>query len=402
MSLRTSKLFLFVLVAVTASGPLAMQMFLPALPAIQRGFAVEVGTAQLAFSLSMLSMAISTLAYGPLSDRFGRRPVLIAGMMLFFGGSVLAAVAPSIEVLIAARVVQAAGGAAGVVLARSIVRDVYGHDGAARMISYLIMAMVAAPMIAPTLGGIVTDLAGWRSVFAVVAAVGLVIVALVFWRAPETHGHAARAAGRGSLWTGMAHLLRTPAFLGYALASSFSMAIFFAFLAAAPYLMVNTLARTASEYGLYFAPVAAAFIVGTFISTRLLDRYGIDRLILLGGVATLGLALLAALVLFLLPLTPLLLFVPMGVLSVVQGLVVPNCQAGAINVDPRYAGAASGLTGFLQMAISAAANQLVGSLNDGSVDVMLAVVVGGAVLSLATFMLAWRRAPDAAVAERGG
>lgn len=393
MSLHSGKLFLVILVLATAIGPLAMQMFLPALPAIQKWFAVDVGTAQLAFSLSMLAMAITTLAYGPLSDKFGRRPVLIGGMMIFVVGSAVAAVAQSIEILILARVVQAAGGAAGIVLARSIVRDVYGHDGAARMISYLVMSMVVAPAIAPAVGGVLTDLAGWRGVFVLSGAVGLLITILVIWRAPETHDRAAASAAGGSIWTGLARLSVNPLFLGYALTSSFSMAAFFGFLGAAPYLMVNTLGRSASEYGIYFAPVAIAFIVGAFISTRLLDRFGMNPLILIGAVSTLILSFVGAAVLLLLPLTPFLLFAPMVVISVAQGLVIPNCQAGAINVDPRYAGAASGLTGFLQLVLSAGVNQLVGSLNDGTVDIMLAFILATVVLSFAAFLVVRRTSP---------
>ena len=259
------------------------------------------------------------------------------------------------------------------------------------MISYLLMAMITAPMVAPTLGGVLTDLTGWRGIFVVASVIAFGIIVLIYWQAPETHGAAARAAAGGGLLAGMVHLMRNPTFLGYVLGSSFAMAIFFAFLGAAPYLMVNTLGGTASEYGLYFLPAPAAFILGTFISTRLIGRYGIDRLIFHGAIATLVLTLASAAAVALLPLTPLLLFTPMAVISIAQGFVIPNCQAGAINVDPRFAGAASGLTGFLQLSISSAANQLVGSLNDGTVHVMLAVMVGTAVIALAVYLPVRRR-----------
>lgn len=390
MTRPVGKLFFIALLAATASGPLAMQMFLPALPAIQKDFGVDAGVAQLVFSLSLLAMAVSTLAYGPLSDRLGRRPVLVGGMLLYLAGSVVCAAAPTIEILIGGRIVQAMGGASGIVLARSVVRDVYGHEGSARMISYLLMAMVTAPMLAPTLGGLLTDLTGWRGIFIVVSVLALGIVLLVNWQTPETHSAEARAAAGGSLLHGMALLMRTPVFLGYALTSAFSMAIFFAFLGAAPYLMVNSLDGSAGEYGLYFLPAPAAFVLGTFLSTRLVGRYALDRLILVGAVLTLLLTALSAVALFSLPLTPLLLFTPIVVVSVAQGLVIPNAQAGAINVDPRFAGAASGLTGFLQLGVSAVSNQLVGSLNVGTVGTMATVMLVMAAVSLGIFLLVLR------------
>ena len=156
---------MIVLVLATALGPFAMQVFLPALPAIQEDFGVRAATAQLAFSLSALAIAVATLFYGPLSDRFGRRPALIGGLLVYLAGSLLCALAPTITLLIVGRVVQAAGGCAGIVLSRAIVRDLYGRDESAAMLAYITMAMVAAPMMAPVLGGLLTDLAGWRSVF---------------------------------------------------------------------------------------------------------------------------------------------------------------------------------------------------------------------------------------------
>ena len=169
--------FVLVLVAATALGPFAMQVFLPALPAIQADFGVRAATAQLAFSLSALSIAVATLFYGPLSDRFGRRPALIGGLLVYLAGSLLCAVAPSITLLIVGRVVQAAGGCAGIVLSRAIVRDLYSRDQSASMLAYITMAMVAAPMMAPVLGGLLADLAGWRSVF--VAGIGIGVLILV-------------------------------------------------------------------------------------------------------------------------------------------------------------------------------------------------------------------------------
>ncbi|HEX8376092.1 MAG TPA: MFS transporter, partial [Geminicoccaceae bacterium] len=148
---------LAVLVVATALGPLAMQIFLPALPAIQDGFGVDAATAQLTLSLSALSIAVATLFYGPLSDRLGRRPALLGGLVIYLAGSLLCGVATSIGWLIFGRIVQAAGGCAGIVLTRAIVRDLYERDEAASMLAYVTMAMVTAPILAPALGGVLTD-----------------------------------------------------------------------------------------------------------------------------------------------------------------------------------------------------------------------------------------------------
>ena len=178
--------FVLVLVLATALGPFAMQVFLPALPAIQADFGVRAATAQLAFSLSALAIAVATLFYGPLSDRFGRRPALIGGLLVYLAGSLLCAVAPTIALLIVGRIVQAAGGCAGIVLSRAIVRDLYSRDQSAAMLAYITMAMVAAPMMAPVLGGLLTDLAGWRSVFLAGVGVGVLILVAVRMALAET------------------------------------------------------------------------------------------------------------------------------------------------------------------------------------------------------------------------
>ena len=157
MTLRRSPRFIALLVLVTVLGPLSMQMFLPALPAIQKGFATDAATAQLTLTLAMVAIGMATLLFGPLSDRFGRKPVLVAGIVLFLAGSGIAAFAETIGVLIAGRILQASGTSAGIVLARAMARDVYGFAQSIRVISYLTMAMVVAPTVSPAIGGLITD-----------------------------------------------------------------------------------------------------------------------------------------------------------------------------------------------------------------------------------------------------
>lgn len=394
--------FVGVLVLATALGPFAMQVFLPALPAIQQSFAVGAGTAQLAFSLSAFAIAVATLFYGPLSDRIGRRPALTRGLLVYLAGSVLCAVAPTIELLVLGRIVQAAGGCAGIVLSRAIVRDLYGLEQSATVLAYITMAMVVAPMLAPVLGGFLTDLAGWRWVFVAGILVGVLILVAV--RAELAETAPAPPPGRtGPSGRGFLSLLRSPRFMGYALQGAFSMSVFFAFLAAAPYLMVTVMGRPASEYGLMFVLVSAAFMAGNFAAARLTPRVGTDRMILIGclgslagAATTLGLVLAGFW-------TPWAVFLPTSFGAFAQGLAMPNTQASFVSVDPQAAGTASGLGGFLQMGTAAVAAQIVGSIQNGTPYPMaLGMTVCAAVALMAALVALrhGRRRPPLAMSAR--
>jgi DHA1 family bicyclomycin/chloramphenicol resistance-like MFS transporter len=387
---RSSPLLIGLLIALTALAPLSLQIFLPALPAIQATFGVTSGTAQLVLSLSILANAFAMLAYGPISDRFGRRPAVIVGLIAFVGGSVISAVAPDISTLIFGRIVQAAGGAAGMVLARAMVRDLYDREHAARMIAYLTMAMVVAPMMAPTIGALLTEVFDWRAIFWFVAAVGLLLTWLVVRQLVETH--AARASGSFGLFAGAGALLRSPAFVSYALQSTFAICIFFAFISGAPYFMINVLGRSTAEYGLYFIAVSAGFMLGNLVAARLTARVGLDRMILIGSVLALAAVVLALVLLTQGDWHPLALFGPMTTGAFANGLTVPNSQAGAVSVDPALAGTASGVAGFSQMFAAALVSQLVGVLQDGTPYPMLWVMTGAAALSWLGFIVPRRLA----------
>ena len=371
-----SPAFMALLVGMTALAPLSMQIFVPALPAIQRGFQVSTGVAQLALSLSILANALATLSYGPLSDRFGRRPAVLAGLGLFVVGSVMCALAPTIDLLIVGRVVQAAGGAAGMVMARAIVRDLYEREHAAAMIAYLTMAMVVAPMLAPSVGAVLMDLSDWRAIFVALTVVGILLVWGARLRLIETRAGAALGSGARSLMTGAGRLLRSDAFIAYVLQSTFSMSMFFAFVSGAPYFVIDVLERPATEYGLYFILVSVGYMAGNFTAARVTRRVGLDRMIVLGSSLALVVAALVLGLLLTLPWAPVLLFGPMMLGSFASGLAMPNAQAGAISVDPALAGTASGVAGFTQLLVAALVSQAVGMLQDGTPYPMLGFMVG--------------------------
>jgi DHA1 family bicyclomycin/chloramphenicol resistance-like MFS transporter len=257
------------------------------------------------------------------------------------------------------------------------------------------MAMVVAPTISPAIGGVVADAFGWRAIFWILCFVGLLAFAGTALGLPETSPGRAAGGWRG-LVEGSRRLAATPRFLGYTLLSTSAFCVFFSFLAAAPYLMSDVMLRPARDYGLWFMPVAGIFMVGTYVSTRFLDRHGADRLIRFGILATLAIIALSVPFFVLLPLSPLLLFLPTIAFSFVQGFVIPNCQASAINVDPRFAGAGSGLVGFAGMVAAAVVAQIVAEIADGTVWPMLYFWCGGALIGVLGLPLI-RKTPAPAV-----
>lgn len=355
-----------ILAAVTATGPFAMQCFLPALPAIQRGFAVSSATAQLTLSASMVAIAVGTLVYGPLSDRYGRRPVLLVGLIVFVVGGFACAFAPNVETLIVARIVQAGGGAAGMVIARAVARDLYGPQRAAGVIARLTTVMVVAPMVAPAIGGFIADAFGWRAIFALVCTAGAVVVGAVVVMFAESHRPEHRIDSPATMLRGFAQLLGSSRFVVLALYPAFSSTIFFSFISGAPYVMVDLLHRPATEYGLYFVLVAGGFMIGNFTAIRLSERF--ESLTLMTAGMTVALAGVLTTVAFALSgrLDPATLFLPMMLAQFGQGIGLPNAQAEVINVFPLRAGTASALTSFSQMMFAAVASQMLGVLQNGT------------------------------------
>jgi DHA1 family bicyclomycin/chloramphenicol resistance-like MFS transporter len=387
---RLPPFFVGLLAASAALGPLSMQIFLPSLPAIQESFAVSPGTAQMTLSVSMIAIALSTLAYGPLSDRYGRRPVMLVGLLIFVAGTLICILAPTIWVLIAGRIVQAAGGAVGMVLSRAIVRDIYGPAEAAKVIATLTMVMVSAPMVAPAIGGVLQDLFDWRSTFVFAGIVSLIVFALIIRDLEETNRSQIPFAGVADMVRGFGRLFKSPAYCGYAFHGAFSSMVFFSFISAAPYVMVNVMGRPPTEYGLYFILVTFGFMCGNFVTSRLSVQLGINRLIVIGSLtAVVGLVIAFGFVLQGI-LTPITLFLPVMITIFGNGMAMPNTQAGAINVFPQMAGTASGLSGFLQMAVAAAASQTVAIFHDGTAFPMLYFMAAGVILSILAITLGFR------------
>lgn len=389
---------LAILIAISAIGPLALNLFVPSMPGLQDSFGIPYATAQLTLTLYLIGLATAQLIYGPVSDRFGRRPTLIAGMWLFVAGSLAAAVAPNVELLIAARLAQAVGGAAGVVLARAIVRDLYGRDKAASVIGYVTMAWVLAPMLAPMVGGLLDQAFDWRAGFWLLAGLGVATALACHAFLHETHHERGAGTGTGpglrGLAEGYARLLRRPRFDAYALTTGFTSSVFFSFLAGAPYVMVEVLGRSPVEYGLWFVLSSFGYMAGNGLAGRFSERLGVERMIAIGTLLALAGAA-SALGLFLAGvLAPWALFGPMTLVALGNGLAIPNGIAGAVSVDPRLAGTAAGLAGFLQLGLGAATSQSVGFLQTLEPYAVVYVMTAGAFVAVVVHQAALKLWPD--------
>ncbi len=378
--------FILLLVAVSAVSPLALNIFVPSMPGMRAVFAVDFATVQLTLSLYLAGMAVSQLAIGPLSDRYGRRPVLLAGLAIFVLASIACALAPSIEVLIVGRVLQAAGGCAGIVLSRAIVRDLFDRERAAGMIGYVTMGMALAPMASPAVGGVIELVAGWRTTFGFVALVGLLILALAVRRLPETH--LARTEGSaGGLLASWGSLARSGQYWGYTLTAAFGSSCFFALVSGGAFVMTEVLDRNPAEYGFYFPLVGAGYILGNFTTGRVAAKVGTRGMIAMGNASTLlGIGAMAGL--FAAGADhPLSLFGPMFLVGLGNGLMLPSAIAGAISVRLDLSGAAAGLAGTFQIGFGALVSPLVGWLLADTVWPLVAIMGAGAVLAVASSVL---------------
>ena len=352
----SDRLLIVLLAAITATGPVAMNVYLPALPAVQDHFGTTVAEMSTTVSTALIAFALGILAYGPISDRFGRRPVILVGLGVFAVGNLLCLVAPTFEALLLGRVVQALGSSAGIVVARAMLGDLYPREKMARMLAYLTMVMVVGPTTSPLVGGFITELLGWQAVFAFLLGANGVILAAAWRLLPETRAAAdrtARAAELGRAWLSMS---RNAAFVGFTMQVGLIYATFMTFISLAPYVM-SALGHSATEYGLWYLLVATGYFTGNWYVARHAARVGLQRLITAG----MSLQVLCALVGGGLVLAgfwhPVAVFLPMGVLGFGQGLSLPNIMASAVALAPRTPGAASSMLGFTQQIIGALAVQ---------------------------------------------
>src|ERR1700709_158432 len=378
----SSKVMLLLLVTMTGVAPISLYMLVPALPVLASDFGRDISIAQMTVSLYMVGLACSQIVMGPLSDRFGRRPVLLAGLGLMIAASLSCSFAETLPQLIAARFFQALGGATGMVVSRAIIRDLYPRERVGAMISLVIAVMMIAQMVSALFGGLLETAFGWRSIFYVITAAALLVVIGIAVALPETRR--ARDPGTGSGFRGdIFGLLSSRAFIGYMLCQVLASQIIFTFAGAGPYIVVTQMGRSSAEYGAWFATTGFAYLIGNLFCVRFAPRHALEKLIWFGLALQVGGSLLNLVWSFTgTNQSPPVLFGTQMIVMIANAFVMSNSAAGAISVRPEAAGTASGAMGFLQQGVGALVSQF-GAYLGGHSASTLPLTVAIFVISLA-------------------
>ncbi|MEU2771964.1 multidrug effflux MFS transporter [Streptomyces sp. NPDC007162] len=407
---RAGLLLVLLLGGLTATPPLAMDMYLPSLPEVTRSLHAPAATVQLTLTACLAGMALGQLAVGPMSDRWGRRRPLLTGLAVYVVATALCALAPNVETLVAFRLAQGLAGAAGIVIARAVVRDLYDGDAMARFFSTLMLVSGAAPIVAPLIGGQLLRVTDWRGVFVVLTVVGAALAALVWVKLPETLPPAARnAGGAAGAVRAMRTLLADLPFTGYMLTGGFAFAALFAYISASPFVIQEIYGASPQTFSLLFGLNSVGLLIAGQVNGKLLvGRVGLDKVLGTGLVVT----VLAATALLLMSTGAL---GPVGlapvaaalfVLMSAMGVTLPNAQSLALLRTRHAAGSASALLGTTSFLVGAVASPLVGIAGERTAVPMAIVQLAGALVALACFVGMCRpwdvRANTRAGTENGG
>ncbi|WOX09272.1 multidrug effflux MFS transporter [Streptomyces sp. N50] len=387
---RAGLLMILVLGGLTATPPLSMDMYLPALPAVTRSLHAPAATVQLTLTACLAGMALGQLAVGPMSDKWGRRRPLLTGLAVYVVATALCAIAPNVESLVAFRLVQGLAGAAGIVIARAVVRDLYDGVAMARFFSTLMLVSGVAPIVAPLVGGQILRVTDWRGVFVVLTFVGMALAVLVWTRLPETLAPADRhAGGTAEALRGMRALLADLPFTGYMLTGGFSFAALFAYISASPFVVQEIYGATPQTFSLLFGINSVGLVaVGQINGKLLVGRVSMDK-VLGAGLAVVVLAATALLLMAtgafgevgLVPVAA-----ALFVLMSAMGVTLPNAQTLALMRTRHSAGSASALLGTSSFLIGAIASPLVGIAGEHTAVPMAVVQLVAALVAVACFV----------------
>ena len=368
------RVLLLTLTMTSSLGMVASTIYVPSIPAIAAALQTSIGRVQLTFVGYLLAFAASMLVLGPLSDRYGRRRTIICGLALSAISSLACAVSPTIDFLIAARVVQGIGACAGLVVGRAVTREVWGRKAAAQIIAGRAIAATLMQAFAPVLGGYLQGWFGWRCNFVVIAVIACMAMALVTLYVPGSTTATGSPSGIGGMLASYRTLLGTRRFLSYAFTAAGSHAGFHIFAAGAPAVLIVGLGIRPEDYGFYASLPPMGFLAGSFLSNRLTRRLGID------GLITIGCAVLIPAVSIMVTLAllgvagPYAVIGPMILICCGSGLITPNATAGGLAVNAGIVGTASGLGSFVQMTGAAGATALL-SLGPSGSPLMLASII---------------------------
>ena len=384
-------LLFVVLGGLSSIGPFSMDMYLPAFPSISRELGASPSTVQLTVTANLLGIAAGQLVIGPLSDRWGRRRPLLAGMIAFVMASVLCALAPNIWLLVAARGAQGVSGAAGIVIANAIVGDLHRGRDAARYFSRLWLIGGMAPVVAPLVGGAVLHFTTWRVVFALLAAGGAALAAAAALGLPETHPAEHRySAGLSPTLRLLGSLLADRLFLGYVLTGGLMFAAMFAYLSGSSFVYQDVLGLTAPAFAVIFGINSAGQLAVTQINGSLVRTQSPRRLLGIGLVLCLacGVALLLVIAAGLTAIVAM--AIPLFVLVSALGLVLPNTPALALSLRSRNLGSAAALIGVMQCAFGAAAAPIVGLAGSATALPMALVITLASLAAIVAFAVLTR------------
>jgi DHA1 family bicyclomycin/chloramphenicol resistance-like MFS transporter len=383
--------------ALTAMAPMSIDMYLPGMPAMTRDLGTTVSASQLTLTACLIGLAVGQLVVGPASDRLGRRRPLLVGLALYTAVSALCAITPSVEVLVILRLLQGAFGAAAIVVARAVVRDLYSGRDAARFYAQLMLVMGLAPVLAPLIGSAVLKVTSWRGSFVVLAGFGVALVLAVFFALAETLPPQRRRNARSdTTWSTFRVLARDRRFVGLALANGLTLGALFAYIAGSPFVLEDIEGVSPQLYGVIFGINALGVVASGQLSGRLVGRVRATTLLGWGTTfaAAGGLLLLLAVSMHagLAGMLPALFLVAAS-----AGWVLPNATALAMAEYPHMAGSASGLLGVLQFAVGAAAAPLVGIGGNGTAIPMGAVIATLGAGALLAFVVLCRPRPAGTV-----
>lgn len=376
-----SAALIYILAAIIALGPLSVDLYLPAMPAMRDFFGANVSQVQLTLSSYLLGFSIFHLLCGPLSDRFGRKPILLLGLGLYVVMSVFCALSQTVEELIIYRFFQAMGACCAPTLGRAIVRDVYPEHEAVKVLAYVSSLMAIAPIIAPSLGGVLIMHYAWPVMFWALAGFGIVAMLLANFCVPESLP-CKQSLRLPTIFKNYSELLRHRIFLGYVLTSSLLYSCTFAFLSGASFVLIDFMQVPAQHFGLYFLFIVAGYISGNLLTARKAhawqDKTIYNISMTLPVVATSVMVIFAWLKIY----APLLYVMPMFFCTISIGLFFPKAMAEALKPFPHMAATASALMGFLQMSVASIAGALVGVFLVDEPMPMALVLLGGSLLAM--------------------
>lgn len=384
---RTTPPHIITLVVIAGVAALCMNLFLPSLSAMALYFEIDYAVMQFAVSGYLAATALLQLIIGPLSDLFGRRPVMLASIAIMIAATLVCMLASDITVFMIGRVAQAAV-VSGFVLARAIVRDMVPMEQAASMIGYVTMGMSVVPMVGPTVGGLLNDFSGWQSSFALLALLGAGILVLAWFDLGETNQ--SKSASFSQQFHAWPELLRSPLFWGYALTSTFSSGMFFSFLGGAPFVGSVLYGLTPAMLGLQFFFMASGYMLGNFVSGRYASQIGITRMMLSGNVIAIAGIVTAIALITGGAESAYAFFVPLALIGVGNGVTLPSANAGMVSVQPHLAGSASGLGGAMTIGGGAALSVLASSVlsrEDGTWPLLLVMLATGLVALVTTYVV---------------